>query len=182
MIIKDGHGTGNTVKVGIEGCLNAKAVTVPFQQHINDEDGEGYSVIVSKTPTADGDCFLYIKNNGDGNMYVSSGKISAATDETVQVKIKDVGTPAGGTANVPINRNAGSGKLADVTCQDGENITGLSGGSVVEQVDVDGAVGSVRYPWNSAIIVPKNQTLSLYAVTGGIALKATLSISFHLSC
>ena len=182
MIIEDGHGTGSKVKVGEEGCLNAKAVTVPMQQHINEQDGESYSVIIDKTPTGAGDCFFYIKNNSDKDMFVTSGKISAATDETVRIKLKDVGTPVGGTANVPVNRNAGSGKKADVTCQDGVDITGLSGGEIVEQVDVDGAVGSVKYPWASGLIIPKNQTLTMYAVTGAIALKSTLSIAFHTPC
>lgn len=182
MIIEDGHGSGSKAKVSSEGCLQVKAVTLSFQQHVNSEEGESYSVIVSKTPTGANDCFLYIQNNSDVDMYVSSGKISAATDETVQVKLKDTGTPAGTTVNTPVNRNAGSGKLADVTCYDGENITGLTGGEVVEQVDVDGAVGSVKYEWGSALIIPKNQVLSMYAVTGAIALKATLSISFHGQC
>lgn len=179
MIIKDGRGTSEAAQVTEEGCLCAKAITLPMAQHINIEHQEAYSIIIDKTPTAAGDCFLYLRNDSDLNMYVTSGKISAATDETVRVKLKDVGTPVGGTANVPVNRNAGSGKLADVTCQDGVDITGLSGGEIVEQVDVDGAVGSVKYEWESTFIIPKNQTLTMYAVTGGIALKSTLSIAFH---
>lgn len=178
MIIGDGHGTGNKAQVTDEGCICTKAISVHFTQHIN-EKGDAYSVIIEKTPTGAGDCFFYIKNNDDQNMYVCSLTGAAATDETVQIKIRDIGTPAGTTANVPVNRNASSGKEADVTCYDGVDITGLSGGSVVEQFELDGATGSRKFRYNSCIIIPKNQTLSLYAVTGAIALKISLGINFH---
>lgn len=179
MIIEDGHGTGNKVNVTDEGCMCSKAVTIHYEQHINIEKQEAYSALVSKTPTAAGDCFFYIKNNSDDNMYICSITLSAATDETIQIKIKDTGTPAGTTLNTLVNRNAASGKEADVTAYDGVDITALTGGSVVEQIDVDGGTGSEKYRWNSCFIIPKNQTLTLYAVTGGIAIKATVGIFFH---
>ena len=179
MMIEDGHGTGRKVHVTDEGCLCAKAVTIHFEQHVNVEYEEAYSAIISRTPTAANDCFFYIKNNSDNDMYVCSLTLSAATDETIQIKIKDTGTPAGTTDNTPINRNASSGKQADVTAYDGVDITALSGGSVVDQIDVDGATGSEKFRWNSCFIIPKNQTLTLYAVTGGIAIKATIGMFFH---
>ena len=179
MIIEDGHGTGNKVQVNNEGCMCAKCVTIPFGMHINNEKQEAYSVIIEKTPTAADDCFFYIINNSDLDMYVCTLTASAATDETIQINIKDTGTPAGTADNIPVNRNAGSGKLADVAAYDGVDITGLSGGSVIEQFDIDGATGSKTFRYESCIIIPKNQTFTLYAVTGGIALKTSLSILFH---
>lgn len=179
MIIEDGHGTAVKAKVNQEGCICTKAVSIPWERHINEEYGEAYSVIIDKTPTGAGDCFCYIKNDSDMDMFITSIVLSAATDETVRIKFKDTGTPSGGTANVPVNRNAGSGKLADITCEDGVDITGLSSGEIVEQLDVDGASGSRKFVWDSAGIIPKNQTMTLYAVTGAIALKATLGLAFH---
>ena len=179
MMIEDGHGTGYKVHITDEGCMCSKAVTIDFGQHVNVDFQEAYSAIISKTPTAAGDCFFYIVNNGDNDMYVRSITYSAATDETIQVIIKDTGTPAGTTANTLVNRNASSGKQADVTAYDGIEITGLSGGSVVDQIDVDGTVGSKKLRWDSAIVIPKNQTLTMCAVTGGIAVKAVLGIVFH---
>lgn len=112
-------------------------------------------------------------------MYVCSLTASAATDETIQIKVKDIGTPAGTTVNTPVNRNAGSGKVADVDCYDGVDITGLSGGSVIEQFEFDGNTGSTKFRYSSCIIIPKNHVLTLYAVTGAIALKVSLSLMFH---
>lgn len=181
MIIEDGRGSGQKAHVTDEGCVCTRAVGIHFLQHINEVHQEVYTALVAKTPTAAGDCFLYIMNNSDEDMYISSMTGAAATDETVQLKINDTGTPAGTTENIMVNRHAGSGKLADVTCYEGEDITGLSGGSTVEQFVIDGAIGSQKWRYHSAIIVPKNHVFALYAVTGGIALTISLSIAFHNS-
>lgn len=179
MMIEDGHGTGNKTEVSGEGRLHTKAVIVHFEQHVNELYQETFTALVESTPTGAGDCFFYIKNNSEKNMYINSLTAAADTDETVQIKIKDIGTPVGTTVNTLVNRNAASGKTADVTSYNGVDITGLSGGSVVEQFVIDGGTGSHKWWYNSSIIIPKNQTLSLYAVTGAIALKVSLSVSFH---
>lgn len=179
MKIEDGHGTGSKAQVNAEGCLCTNAVAIPFGQHVNDKHQEAYSIIVSKTPTAANDCFFYLKNNSDMDLYICSLTGSATADETIQIKVKDIGTPVGGSINTPVNRNVGSGKLADITCLDGIDITGLSGGSVIEQFTYDGNTGSKKFRYSSCIIVPKNHVLTLYAVTGAIALKVSLSLMFH---
>lgn len=178
-MIEDGTGSGTRVKITDENCMCCKAVTIPFQQHVNEEHAETYSIVVSKTPTAAGDCFLYLKNLSTDDLCISKAKLYAAADEFIQMKIGDTGTTAGGAANTPVNRNAGSGTTADCTCEDGVNITGLSGGSVVDDVFVDGATSMVEIVWDSRIIIPKNSVASFYAVTGGIAIKMTVSILFH---
>jgi hypothetical protein len=179
MNLEDGKGTGYKAEVDNENNLHTLAIATTLQHHINHEHQELYSIVVSKTPTGAGDCFLYIKNNSDDDMLVCALSAYAATDESIQVKHGDTGTTSGGTANVPVNRNAGSGKTADCTCEDGVDITGLSGGSVVDEVAVDGATGTRKHIWRSDIILPKNATMSLYAVTGAIALKVTLTVAFH---
>lgn len=178
MIIEDGH-SGQKAHVTGEGCICVRAINVNFLQHINEVYQEAYTVLVAKTPTAAGDYFLYMINNSDKDMYISSMTGAAATDETVQLMINDTGTIEGTTENTPVNRHAGSGKLADITCYEGENITGLSGGSMVEQFVIDGAIGSQKWRYKSCIIIPKNHVFALKAVTGGIALTISLSIAFH---
>lgn len=178
MIIEDGH-TGLGVKVVDDGYLASKSTCLNFEQYVNEVEQEVYSVILDKTPTDAGDCFFYVKNNSDKDMYINSLTASAATDETIRLYIKDEGTPAGTTVNNPVNRNAGSGKKADVTAYDGVDITGLSGGSLVEQFVIDGNTGSKKFRYNSSLIIPKNQTFTLYVVTGAIALVVSLSISFY---
>lgn len=179
MMLEDGTGSGRRVEVTDENCICCKAVAIPFQQHVNEDHADAYSIIVSKTPTGAGDCFLYLKNTSSDDLMICKAKVYAAADEFIQVKVGDSGTTAGGTANTPINRNFGSGRTADCTCEDGVNITGLSGGSVVEDSFFDGGVSMNQIEWKSMLILPKNSIATFYAVNGAIALKMTLSILFH---
>ena len=162
-----------------EGKLAVCAVTKTFHQHVNTDFGLVFSVLIDKTPTAAGDCFLYIKNNDDKDLLISPINLIAATDEVIEVKIGDEGTPVGGTATSPTNRHAGSGNAADGTFQTGVDITGLSGGDIVDYMGLDGATSSYKLIWKSLLIIPKGKVLSLYATTGGIALKGSITIGFH---
>ena len=178
-MIEDGTGKGYKVKIDDENMAHVLSTEAHLCHHINLAHGEAYSVVVSKTPTGAADCFLYLKNTDDDDLIISSVLLYAATDESVQIKLGDSGTTSGGTANVPTNRNAGSGNSADCTCEDGVDITGLSGGSVVDEISIDGATGSHKTVWRSDILLPKNGIATFYAVTGAIAIKMTVSIGFH---
>jgi len=95
------------------------------------------------------------------------------------VKLGDSGTPVGGTSVTPVNRNAGSGNEADVTAQQGVDITGLSGGSVVAGAFVQGGANSMKVSIRSGLILPKNKVLTLYVVTGTAAVMVGVSANFH---
>lgn len=180
MILRDPKtGIGQSVTKG--GMAVSKAICQSITEHSNQHEEESYSAVISVTPTGAGDCFFYITNDSDIEAVVTSLKLQSATAETIQVKIRDTGT-VGGThaALVPVNRHAGSGKIADVTCESGVDITGLSGGDIVD-VLVSGA-DMWRWEWQSGLIIPKNRTVSLYAVTGAIAIKATLGFCFLCPC
>jgi hypothetical protein len=180
MIIRDPKsGIGQSVTQG--GMAINKAICESITAHSNHHEEQSYSAIISVTPTGAGDCFFYITNDDDLDAVVTSLKIQSASAETIQVKIRDTGTVGGTHATlIPVNRNAGSGKIADVTCESGVDITGLSGGDVVDQI-VTGAT-MYKWEWKSGLIVPKNRTVSLYAVTGAIAIKATLGFCFLCAC
>lgn len=154
------------------------AVNRTIDLECNQVDGTSYSVLLSQTPTGAGDCFCYIKNNNIKDMVLSSIKLYAASNETLTIKINDTGIPIGGSDCTPVNRKAGCGNVADVTCKVGNDITGLSGGDDIEVLFVKGVETSIRLAWLSGIIVPKNHTMTLWATTGAIAIRATLSIHF----
>ena len=178
MLIEDGGGSGQTAKIGGDGRLKTYALTEREDLYENEENGDCFSILVSKTPAAGGNnCFFYIKNNSDKNLNITSMKVYSASAETIQIKLNDIGTPANGTTNTPVSRNAGSGKIADCVCQDGTDITGLSGGTVVD--DLNTGTTMTKWDWGSNIIIPKNRTLTLYAVTTEVAIRATLSVYFH---
>ena len=180
MIVRDPRsGIGQSVTQG--GMAISKAICQTITEHSNQHEEESYSAVMSVTPTGAGDCFFYITNNNDIDAVVTSLKLYAASAETIQVKIRDTGT-VGGThaALTPVNRNAGSGKIADVTCESGVDITGLSGGDIVDELMAGATM--YRWQWQSGLIIPKNRTVSLYAATGAIAIKATLGFCFLCSC
>ena len=179
MLIEDGKGRGYVAEVSEENNLMTEAIDVPFGHHTNNVHEEAYNIVVSKTPTGAGDCFLYVKNNCACNIFITSIKVYAAADEFVQIKLGDTGTPVGGSANTPRNLNAGSGHTADCTCEDGVNITGLTNGNVVDDLFQKGGNPVRKFSYDSALIIPKNSTITLWAVNGGTAVKVTLGMYFH---
>ena len=179
LIIEDGKGTGKTVAIDSENKMEVRAVIIDSEYHINEEHGQAYSCGIQQTPTAAGDCFAYITNNSDEDMMVSALMLAAATDEYVIVKLGDTGTALGGADVTPANRNAGSGNKADVTAQQGVDITGLSGGTGVMRIFLDGAVSSKKYDICSNLIIPKNKTISFYCVTGAIQITMGVAMFFH---
>jgi hypothetical protein len=154
------------------------AVNRTVDMECNQVDGTSYSLLISQTPIGAGDCFCYIKNNDEKDMVISSTKLHVASDETIIVKLNDTGIPSGGSVATPANRRAGCGTPADIDCEMGNDIIGLSGGDEVDALFIKGAESSKRFPWLSGIIVPKNHTLTLWAATGAIFIRATLSIHF----
>lgn len=178
-VIKDGTGKGYLAKIDGDNRLMTTAISESIDSHVNQKEGQSYSIIVSQTPTGAGDCFCYILNlSTTYKIFVTSIKIYTVTDETIQVKIKDVGTAAGGTPYIPVNRNSGSTNLADATIEVGNDITGLAGGLVVDQFFVKGNASTIKLDWDSGLIIDTNQTATFYAVTGGIAVKMTVSIYY----
>lgn len=181
MQIEDGGRKGTKAVVTEEGCLCTRAIAIPFAFHVNAQHQEAYGIILEKTPTAAGDCFFYIKNNSESDLIGIN--ISLATDTTAE-KIRMVGgvvgTPGGTTVNTPINLNAGSGKTADITCYDGVDITGLAGGASLFEFRIAPDESSRTYKTDTYVILPKNKTMALYAVTGGINIHCMMTIVFHV--
>ena len=175
----EGHSNGYIAGVTDEGRLKVSSNNFTQEHHICHHEGQAYSFGVSVTPTGAGDCFLYVKNNSDTDMIVSEFMLRAATDEIIQFKLGDTGTPVNGTTGTPVNRNAGSGNVANVTALYGVDITGLSGGSNVMGMFLKGGETSVRVEPKSGFIIPKNKTITGYVTTGGIAIMVGMGISFH---
>ena len=177
MIIRD-SATGRSWDINQNGFGAVNAYTSPLQYYANTQEGS-YSTVVEVTPTGAGDCFLYLKNNNATDLVITSISFWSAAAETIQMKLGDSGTIGGTHADLlPVSRNAGSGRTADVDCEVGVDITGLSGGSVVDSFYATAAYQ--KWAWDSRIILPKNSIMSLYAVTGAIAVGGT--IGFFICC
>ncbi len=177
--IESGKGTPHVAEVDDHNRLSTLAITSTMEQHVNHQDGEAYTAMFSATPTGPGDCFGYIKNNSETDMLVSTAMLRCASDETIQFKLGDSGTPVGGNTITLVNRNAGSGKSADVTALQGVDITGLSGGGVAAGAFVKGGESSLQINISTALIIPKNKVISFYVATGTAAVMVGVEMHFH---
>ena len=182
MIIEDGKGTGYKAKVNNENCLCAEAIAVPFELHVNHDHGDFYSIVLNQVPTAGDDCILYLKNDDDKDLLISSITLFASGAVEVYAKLGDTGTRNGAAALTPVNRNAGSGNAADCTCEQGADLDGgaatLAGGAEVERIAVEANKQSLKICWCSGIIIPKNQTMTLWA-SAIVTVNATIGVAFH---
>lgn len=179
-IIEDGKGTGSKAEVTTEGLLRTEATSIPFAFHVNEHHQEAYSIIVEKTPAGAGDCFFYIKNDGDMKFIGIEILLAVETSlETISMRAGLVGTPIGGTERSLLNVNAGSGHKADVTCYDGTDITGLVGGADIFKFRIAPDETSRLFKTDTYMILPKNHNMALYVTTGGIPIHCVMSMVFH---
>ena len=169
LIIDDGTGNGHSVKVTGENQLSTSAITKTLFHHLNHSDGQVYHMLFDTDPAGNDDCILYLKNEAEEKDLVINGLqlyIAGACEITWKLKVE--GTPVGGTNVIPVNMNAGSGKLASGTFQYGEDITGLTGGDDAFKYVFTGALRSTGFQPDGDIIIPKNQTFALYVDTAGV--------------
>lgn len=183
MIIEDGTGKGFKVHVTEENCLCAKSITVPFELHTNQDHGQSYSIVLDQAPTAGDDCILYLKNDADDDLLITSMAIFASGAVVVYMKLGASGTRnAAAVALTPVNRNAGSGNAADCTCEQGADLEAgggtLAGGEEVERMAVEANKQSLKIYWHSGIIISKNRTMTLWA-SAIVTVNATIGIFFH---
>jgi hypothetical protein len=179
MQIEDGGGSGRRAKVDKSQNLHTHATTTTIEHIVNHNDGEAYHLLFNQTPTGANDCFLYMRNNSDGDDICIEGIwFRVASAEQVVVKLGDSGTTSGGTTATPANLNAGSGKVADGTFEAGNDITGLSGGTTIEKYWLTDTA-TQHFNFEQDVIIPKNGIFTLYAVTGAVAIAGTVVFNFH---
>jgi len=178
-MIRDGTGNGNLAKVNSDKMLNVGAMTESREHYISHKEGQGYKAYFTVTPTGADDCFAYIKNDSEIDMIISRIKLYVASNEIIIIQKNDSGTPSGGTAITPQNTNLGSGHQADGTFEQGNDITGLSDGNSLDRIAVSADGASHTYEFYQSIVIPKNRTITFYAVTGGINIHLYVSFNYH---
>lgn len=177
--IEDGKGTGVQAQVDGQNRLMTSSVVIPEIHSVNINNGRTYSLVVNQTPSGANKCFAYIKNTSAIRMLILDAiNLSAAGAETVQIKFGDVGT-AVGTTGTAVNRNTSSAYTPDATIVVGNDITGVSGGSLIDQYVTVANQTSMKYHWDSGLILGTSGVVSFYAVAGSIAIKMTLSLYFQ---
>lgn len=133
----------------------------------NESDQDCYTLLFDKTPTGAGDYFVYMLNSHPSKLLVVPELRckAATTDEEIQIVLGATGTPVGGTDTTPANHytNSPNSATGDGTFQTGVDITGLSGGTVVEHITINADAGTQEFFWRSGFVVSKNQVFALKA-------------------
>lgn len=181
MIIEDGTGKGYLASVSSENKLRVTAVTASQEHFANHNQGRGYSLIFEATPVSGG-CFLYMENTDlERDLSIEGFWFKMEAEDFFTIKLGDKGTPANGTSITPVNLNTASGFGAQGIFQNGNNITGLSGGSVIYKFyhapDVNKA--SVYRNFNQDVIISRNGTLTMYANSGSTFISGIMIFNFH---
>ena len=182
MRIEGGTGNGFAAKVDSENRLHVDAVTRSAERESNEEHGDAYHVLFSQSPTANNDCIFYMANDSESKDLIVEGiwlYVSAAS--TVSVKLGDKGTRGSATALTPVNCHAGSGNAADGTFEKGADLESgtLSGGSTVETYTFTAAATSTFFNFEQDIILPKNQTLTIYSSLSTATVTGTVVFNYH---
>ena len=179
-VIEDGKGTSKKVGVSDGNRLLVESVSGTVEHTANTE-GNAYHMLFQQTPSSSNTCFVYIENNSDTSitiegLYLRLGGTSQT--EQIEVKLKVTGTPSG-TDTTPVNCNTGSGAEADGVFVTGNNITGLSSGEIVERWYIESSNTSVIFNFEQDIIIQKNTSIALYAVSGSNEIDGTIVFHYH---
>ena len=175
--LRDGKGRGYLAGVSSENRMMAEAITYSGEHHANHE-GNAYNMLFDVTPTGAGDCFLYIKNSNTVDLVIEGLWLRTASAEQVNMKLGCTGTPSGGSDITPANLNAGSNSAALGTFQAGNDITGLSGGTIINKGWVTNTA-TTFFSFEQSVILPQNTNYSLWVVTGAVNLAGTIVFHYH---
>lgn len=174
LTIEDGKGTGYQAEVDIRNMLHTHAL-IETAEHFASISGNAYNMVFSQTADSTGSFILYIKNQFEEDLIFKGIQLRTSQDESVQVHINMAGTPSSGQATTATNLNAGSPFQAQGIFQVGNNITGLSGGSIVYPYFVKGGESSLYYRFEQDLIIPKNRVIGLSCENGSVKIDGILS-------
>ena len=183
--IEDGTGSGKTVKVNDENRLLTYSVIETEPQHCNEEEGRVFRALAFITPNIVNPsietetCFFYIKNGSTDHLRIYKIKFWVENNEIIDIYINKSGSPVGGIEVVPSNANFGSGNQAEGTFLKGNDLTGLSGGTLIGRVRVSADHNTHEVNFDATLILPKNNTLVLSTPTGGNDIEMITAFYYH---
>jgi len=182
ILIEDGKGSGKSVGVSDNNELLTHGVSVSEEHSANMDKGKTFSWIFSEDPDADDDCIFYIKNNDDENLVLEGMEIYVSAAAEVYIEIGNEGTTTSGTTVSGKNLNAGSGNSPKVTAlKDGDIQSGatLATGDEVKRFIFTAETTSKHYNFVADLIIPPQQTFTIWCDTAAVVVKATLVGYFY---
>ena len=182
--IEDGVGSGRKALVTTENRLGTDSVTQTQEHHANEEEGQAFHLLFEQSPTANDDCILYVENGEDETMIVEGFYLSTDAACELYFQLRDQGTRNGATDLTPVNLNAGSGFTAgNSTFERGADLDGgaatLDGGTEFERYVIRAANTSAFFNFECDVILPKNQTLTLWCSNSAATINGTMVFYLH---
>jgi hypothetical protein len=160
-VIKDGAGTGNTLRINEENRADVESVSRSIDQHINELYQKYFSLPFDAIdPTGADDYFFYLNNTGTKNIHVTDIRVRSTVAGVVEVR-SVTGTASSGTTVVPVNRSIGSSESLVATIETGADITGLSNTGVIFYQSLDTANEENHLKISAHIIIPPGQAIAL---------------------
>ena len=183
--IEDGTGSGKTAKVNYENRLLTYSIIESEPQHANEEEGRVFRALAFITPSIVNPSietetsFFYMKNTSTDRLRIYKIKLWAENNEIIDIYVNKSGSPVGGTEIVPVNANFGSGIQAEGTFLKGNDITGLSGGTLIGRIRVPADHNTHDIDFESTLILPKNNNLVLSTPLGGSDIEIITAFYYH---
>ena len=171
-IIKDGSGTGHTLKVNSENRAGTDSVSRSITQHINETHEKHFSLSFENIdPVGADDYFFYYKNTGLKNVHFTKFRFNATVVGSVEIhSVTGTAVYVGETEVVPVNRNFGSSTGVTSVINTDTDITGITNAGTAIKLRLDTVDKDFVDDAPSHIILPPGQALALLwdAATGAI--------------
>lgn len=175
-IIKDGAGTGRTLRINEENRADVESVSRSITQHINELYEKHWTLTFQAIdPTGADDYFFYMKNTGTKNIHVTKTRFISTVAGSVELHHVS-GTASATNAISPVNRNLGSSIAPDAIIGTNVDITGLTNEGTMLLLRADTANKDVVDEHPSHIIIPPGQAMALLWDTSTGALSGTVDI------
>lgn len=163
--------------------LKAEAIASSIEHHINHLGQEAYHVLFSQSPTANDDCIFYLKNDSETDLVIEEILISVDGACQVYIQRNTKGTRNVATVLTPINAHFGSGHDAEGTFEKGADLDGgaatLANGDEIERLVFLAASPSSPHNFPQDLIVPKNQTFTLWCSDAAVTVTARVAFNYH---
>ena len=184
--LRDGTGKGTLAEVTSSNKLMTLGVTETISAH-HAFEGDAYNVNTGtiNLTSANKSALLYFKNLEDEDIVITAlfyllGNSDGSGDTLVQVERNPTGgsITTAGTSFVPVNRNFGSNKTLNVTCEKGAEADTLTGGTVAIE-SVFNAVGR-KVLSVGAIVLPRGSAIGVTVTPP--ASNTDMDVQIAMSC
>ncbi len=178
MRIVDGTGEGYAARVTPDKRLDVSARSDDRMYYASRDNGLSFFYYSDVTPTGADDVFCYIQNTSPTRALVIRWiRAYCASAEAIDIYVGETGTLVGGTAITPVNLNPSSGHTAEGTFEEGVNITGLSGGNLLDRIRLEAGVDA--FTNFNGLILGQSNTFTLHTFTGTAATEVTIGFYYE---